>query len=298
MSNNYPPNQPPQGGNYPNSQQPGPGYPTTPLSGRPQGGPGFPPAGSPPPKKSGMRPLFYILGGCAGLVVVGVIVFFVFSYLVYNKAKRAVKEAGLDPALMQSKPALAAAKTFVALNPDLEIVSTDDNKGLITIRNKKTGETVTMTVDEANKGKVSFSKDGKDVGSVNMHTDKDSASLEFKTNEGTAKFGAGTTDTAPGWVPNYGVRDITWDVAAHTGNVHTGTYHFVTPDGQENVAIFYEAEFKQKGFKVDTATTTSGTEKNTILTYNDGTDDRGGVVSLTQNSGGGTKVAVMFKAKE
>jgi hypothetical protein len=245
-----------------------------------------------------MRPLFYILGGCAGVIVVGVIIFFVASYLIYNKAKSVVKEAGIDPALMQSKPALATAKLIVAANPDLELVSADDDKGLITIRNKKTGETVTMTVDDANKGKISFSKDGKDVGSINLHTDKDSGSLEVKTDQGTTKFGTGTTDTAPSWLPNYGVSDITWDISMHAGNAHTATYHFVTPDSQEKIASFYEAELKQKGFKVETATTTSGTEKSTVLTYHDDANDRSGLVSVTQNSGGGNKVAVMFKAKE
>lgn len=245
-----------------------------------------------------MRPLFYILGGCAGLIVIAVIAFFVLSYFVYNKAKRVAKDAGVDSTLMQNKPALAAAKMIVAANPDLELVSADDEKGLITIRNKKTGETVTMTADDANKGKLSFSKDGKDVGSINMHSDKDSGSLEVQTDQGTAKFGMGTNDTAPSWVPNYGVSGITWDISMHAGNIHTGTYHFVTPDSQEKIASFYEAEFKQKGFKVQIATTASGTEKNTVLTYQDDANDRSGLVSVTQDPGGGNKVAVMFKTKE
>src|SRR5215472_13741698 len=160
MSGNYPPNQPPSGG-----------YPPPPPGGYPPPPGGYPPPGNqysvppgayppPPPPKSGNK-LLLVLGGCATLVVVGIVCFFVVSYLIVNKAKRVAKDSGFDTELIQKKPALAAAKAIVALNPDLELVSSDDEKGTLTIRDKQTGEVIIVTADDANKGKLSFKQNGK-----------------------------------------------------------------------------------------------------------------------------------------
>src|SRR5215467_2111425 len=136
----YPP--PPPGGSYPSSS-PGGGYPPPPGGYPPPPGgysQGAPPPGygAPPPKKS--NALFWILGGCAGIIVIGAIAFIVLSYFVYNKAKQVASD-------IQDRPALAAAKALTAFNPDVDVVSTDDEKGTITIRNKKTGETITISAD-------------------------------------------------------------------------------------------------------------------------------------------------------
>src|SRR5215467_12609269 len=107
MSGNYPPNQPPPGG-YP----PPPGGYSPPPGGYPPPQGGYPPPGAqyggppppggygaPPPKKG--KTLMLVLGGCATLVLIGVIGFFVVTYFVYHKAKQAAKDAGFDSELIQ-----------------------------------------------------------------------------------------------------------------------------------------------------------------------------------------------------
>ena len=101
--------------------------PTTPIGMPPQQQ--FPPP--PPQKKSNV--LTWVLVGCGTFVILGVIAFVVGGYFVWNKAK----QAGLDPALMQKQPALATAKIMVAMNPDIELVSVDEEKGLITVKTKR-----------------------------------------------------------------------------------------------------------------------------------------------------------------
>jgi hypothetical protein len=295
MSNNYPPNQPPPGGSYPPPAGP---YSTTPLpGGYPQDPPvvNYAPGGGPPPKKKA-GPLFYVLGGCGAIILIGVIIFAVGSYLVYNKAKRLAKDSGIDSELIQKKPALAAAKAVVAMNPDLVLVSTDDEKGLITVRNKKTGETITINADDANKGKLSFRKDGKDVGSVELHSDNGSGSLEFKSDEGNAKIGAGVSDTAPGWLPVYPGAAPQWDFTTQNKDGHAGNFHFMTSDSAEKIASFYEDAFNRVGFKMTTTTSGTSQVKTIFLTAQDDVENRSAFITVAPDSNSGNRVNVVFKS--
>src|SRR5262245_33463832 len=120
----------PQGGYQQPNQQ---GYQPTPYQQNPyqqyQGG------GAPPPKKGGV--LKWVLIGCAGFLVIGIIAVGSLFYYGYNKAK----QAGIDPGLMQRNPALALAKIAIKNNPDVEYVSDNETNNTITVRDKKTGKT-------------------------------------------------------------------------------------------------------------------------------------------------------------
>jgi len=295
MSNNYPPNNPPSGGSYPPPGQP---YSTTPLpSSYQQRTSGFPPAGGPPPEKKGGA-LKYILGGCLAIIVIGVIIFAVGSYLVYNKAKQIAKDSGIDSELLQKNPGLAAAKAAVAVNPDLELVSADDDKGTITIRNKKTGETVTISADEASKGKFSFKKNGKDAGSIDLHANNNgSASFEVKSDDGTSKMAVGIAGTIPSWMPSYPGSTPQWDLTGSSKEGSTGNFHFITSDSTDKITSFYEDGLKAKGFKVTTTTTQSGASKTVLLQLQDDSNNRGGLVTITPESSGGNRVNVVYSAK-
>src|SRR3989442_6898071 len=124
--------------------------PTTPIGMQPQQ------PGMPEPKKGG-KLLIGIVIGCGGLIIVGIIAFALGGFFLWNKAK----QAGLDPDLIEKKPALAVAKMMVAANPDVELVSVDDEKGVITVKDKKTGETLTVDLDEAQQGRLVFKQEGK-----------------------------------------------------------------------------------------------------------------------------------------
>ena len=63
--------------------------------------------------------------------------------------KQKVKQAGLDPELMQKNPALAISKLVTAFNPDLEVVKVDDDRGIITVYNKKDNKTLTINLEDA-----------------------------------------------------------------------------------------------------------------------------------------------------
>jgi hypothetical protein len=221
------------------------------------------------------------------LLIIGAIAFFALSYFVYNKARQVGRE-------IQDRPALAAAKAIVAMNPDVEYVSEDDDKGTITIRDKKTGETITMSADDASKGKLSFKKDGKDVASIELKAGKDSGSLEIHSEEGSAKMGVGISDQAPSWLPMYPGADVQWDYSFRNKDGQKGALHFITTDSAEKVIGFYEKEFKQAGFKVVTTAVQQGPGSTSYLTVQEDATRRTGSATVTPESGGRNRVQVLF----
>ena len=99
----------------------------------PQGPPPQPvPPAAPPAPQSGTKtsPLVWVLVGCGGIVLLVAVIMLVAGMFVAKKAGSYLKDA-------EKNPAMAAAKMIVAMNPELETVSADEDAGTITIRNKK-----------------------------------------------------------------------------------------------------------------------------------------------------------------
>jgi hypothetical protein len=185
--------------------------------------------------------LVWVLAGCGTLIALGVIAFMVLTYFVWNKAKE-----------FEKNPAYAMAKLMVAASPDVELVSEDEEKGIITVRDKKTGETFTVNLDEVEQGKLSFKKDGEDALSFEAKGDESKGSLEVKSAEGIAKFGSGSVDKLPDWLPAYPETEPEGSYSAQTREGDSGGFHFLTADTPNKVISFYEAELKQAGLSVTT----------------------------------------------
>lgn len=214
--------------------------PTTPIGG--PAGQQFPPQQSfPPPPQKKSNVVVWVLAGCGTFIVVGVIAVMLLSYFVWNKAKE-----------FEKNPAFAIAKMMVSANPDVELVSEDEEKGLLTIRDKKTGETVTVNLEEVQEGKLSFKKDGKDEVTLEAKGDESKGSFEVKSAEGTAKFGSGSVDKLPDWLPAYPDTKTEGSYSAQTRDGETGGFHFLTKDTPNKVISFYEEGLKQAGLTVNT----------------------------------------------
>ena len=129
--------------------------------------PPFPPpnqAPLPPGKKPNI--LLWILGGFVVLMIGVTAMCGLGGYFLMRKAK----QAGLDSGLLSSNPAYAAAKLAATMNPDVEMVSSDDGSGTITVRDKKTGKTTTLKFDPDKKTMVVTDENGKQT-SVKVNTD-------------------------------------------------------------------------------------------------------------------------------
>lgn len=257
----------------------------------------FPPQQNfpPPPPQKKSNALMWIFLGCGTITLLGIITVVLGGYFVWNKAK----DAGLDPELMQKRPAMAVAKMVVAANPDVELVSVDDDKGLITVKDKKTGKTVTVNLDQVKDGKISFKGDGKDEEvTISAKGSGDTGSVEMKSKEGTAKFGAGAAAKLPDWFPSYPGASTQGVFSSETADGVSGSFGFSTTDSIDKVVKFYDDNLKEAGFK----TTTNTVQQNGVLNMEslaaeDGAKKRTALVTAITEQGS-TKVSVVFTSKQ
>src|SRR5580700_1954867 len=138
--------------------------------------PSMPSSDVPQPAVKKTSPLVWILAGIGIIVVLAMITCGVGAFFI----GRAVKNAGFDPDLMKKNPGLAMAKMVTALNPNFEVVSTNDGAGTVTVREKSTGKTVTYKFDPDKQSLVIIGDDGAQV-----------------------KIGASAGNKMPDWAPVY-----------------------------------------------------------------------------------------------
>jgi len=193
-----------------------------------------------PPKKT--NTLAWVLGGLGGCLVLVIIVVACIGFFAMRTAKR----AGIDPELFKRNPALAATKLAVAANPNVEMVSVDEGRQEITVRDKQSGKTYTMSFEDAKKGKFTIKEDGKTTLTVG----------------GKAKV--------PSWVPDYPGSDPQGAFSASGADGDSGTFGFKTKDSSEKVIQYYQDQFKLSGMKVTSnITTQDGKSSAGMLTAQD-----------------------------
>jgi hypothetical protein len=135
-------------------------------------------------------------------------------------------------------PGVALAKIITASNPNAEVVSTDSNAKTLTIRDKKTGEEVTMSFDDIRDGKFKMRAVGKNGEVANV------------------EMGAGA-GKVPSWVPVYpdaramGNFSATGDDGSGRGT--GGVVSYQSSDPPKKVVDFYKVKVDSLGMKVVTA---------------------------------------------
>jgi len=196
------------------------------------------------PQKKGTSPLVWILAGCGGLIVVVCLVMLVGGYFVAHKIKGYAETA-------RKNPAMAAAKFAVGVNPDLEIVSEDDDKGELTIRNKKTGEQLTMNAQDIKQGRLKFKNEKGEEVTFEGSGEPGKEGLRIKSNTGTVTFGAGDVEKAPSWVPVYPGGKAMASASQKTASGVSGHISLQTTDAADKVLDYYERELKASGFSVE-----------------------------------------------
>lgn len=268
---NYPP------GNDPYNQQPPPNqpYPGDPYQ-------GYPPQGQPPKKKN--KVLMWSLIGCGSLVVIGIVVVIAFTLWV---------RSNVDMGLAERNPGLAAAKLAISLNSDLELVSIDESKGTLTVKDKKTGQVVTINADQAQQGKITVNQQGKEGVTI----DGSGGSVKVEKGNETATFGAGSNASLPDWVPAYPGADMESLYSTSTNEANAVGFTFTTDDSPAEVINFYESELKSEGFKVTTSTTNTNGQVTSQVTAQNSDYSRIAFVNATVESGS-TKVMLAITIKK
>jgi hypothetical protein len=251
-----PPMPPPMGGQPP--AQPMPAQP----------GMMPPPAG---PRKT--SPFVWIVVIVLGIFLLGFIGVIGTGFFVAHK----LKQAGFDSETLRRNPAAAAARLAAMANPDVDVVSEDDNAGTITLRDKRSGKTVTMSFDQAKGGKFSFSAVGDD-GKV-----------------ATMEFGGG--GKLPSWVPAYPGSSPQVNISARgensDGTGEGGNFTYTTDDAAARVLTFYQEKAKDLGMKVKLTTTTA--DAGMVIASDE--DSRRSLTAIVGTDGGKTTVNVTYGSK-
>lgn len=229
--------------------------------------PPMPPAGPPmgvPAKKS--NTIVWVLGGLGGCLVLVIICVLGAYFFIAHKAK----QAGIDTDLIKKNPGLAAAKMMVAANPNIEMVSVDEGRQEITVRDKQSGKTYSMSFNDAKDGKFTMKEDGKTTLTVG----------------GRAKV--------PSWVPDYPGSDPQGAFSASGADGDSGTFGFKTKDSSEKIVQYYQDQFKSSGMKVTSnVTTQDGKSSAGMLTAQDDASKHTVTVVVGVDNGE-TSVAVTY----
>jgi predicted nuclease of predicted toxin-antitoxin system len=274
--------------------------------------PSAPPPPPPPPPaaapaKGGNRTLIIILCILGGLfVIIGGCVA-TCTYVVHKKAK----EFSGD---MRKDPQFATVNMIASLNPNLLVVSKDADARKITIKNKKTGEVVTLdlnnfSAENMEKAMQQFSKGQK----ISQPAQADSESAEpaaapavaeeppapakpapEKISPARASAQAAVLKRFPSFLPAYRGGKTLQATLQTLGGKPIGNYIFTTDDPVEKVADFYEKSLTGAGFTI--AGRDSGTDDNgaTAAMLAQHTDPQMGVTVAIKIDQGKTHVDIMF----
>lgn len=236
-----------------------------------------------PVKKT--SPLVWILGTVVVLMFGAMLTCGIVGFL----AVRAVKNAGFDPDLMKRNPGLAITKMAATLHPDLEVVSTNESTGRITMREKSTGKIVTFKFDPDQKTLVMTGDDGKDV----TVTASSPGSVTMKSSDATVTFGSGG-NKAPAWVPVYPGSSPEGMFSSKSSDGTQNTFTFRTKDEASKVIQFYQDSLKSAGFNV---TQVLNSAAGGMVSAEDADKKRTAVVTIG-SSNGETQVSVMAVEKQ
>ena len=247
---------------------------------------------APPPKK-GLSPLAWVGIGCGIIVILGMIALAAGGWWVKNKATRYAEK-------FEKNPALAAAEMAVRMNPDFEVVQVDDEKATLTVRNKKTGEEMTMSAEDAKEGKFTFeTKEGKTT--FEASGSGETGTIQVTGPEGQiARLGGGSgaPRNLPSWLPVYPGGTVQGSFDTTSGEERTAAFSVTTSDAADEVLDFYEQKLKDAGLKVDRTTYETNGVKGGVLSGTAENPARQIGVTVSTQDDGTTQAAVTFNEKK
>ncbi len=233
-------------------------------------------AAAPPPPRRKTSPIVWILVAVLGLFVIGAAIIFAGGVLLVHKAQ----QAGIDSDLLRTNPGLAVSKLIAAANPNIEVVSTDDGAGTITVREKSTGKVITLTFDEARKGNFRFEAQDENGKRATMEFNGQNAKIpsDFPVYPGAKVEG------------NFSVSG---DGGGPEGSA--AQYSFSTSDPPRKVMAFYHEKLEDAGMKLALATNTAD---GGMLVAEDDARGRTVNVIVEAGSGGDTAIRVTLRGKK
>jgi hypothetical protein len=195
------------------------------------------PGGAPPPAPAlaprKTSPIVWVLVVLLCLFGLGVLGAFGVGAFFVHKARR----AGVDGELFRNNPGLAVGRMLAAVNPNLEVVRTNEAEGTVTLRDRHNGKRFSINIDAARHGSLTLKADDEDG---------KTGSLEIG---GSAKI--------PTWIPKYpgSHPEATFSASGESddGVGEAGNFTFKTDDPSSEVLSFYRQKAKELGMTLHSA---------------------------------------------
>jgi len=182
-----------------------------------------PPMPTPIPTKSGVPVWVWIIVGLLGLFMLAGVALVATGLFV-------AKQAASNPVAMMAKIAAMA-------NPNIEVLSVDEASGKVTIKDKESGKTVTVSLDDLKQGK-----------------------LEISGEDGKIQVGANVDAKIPQWVPIYPGAKQQNVMSTQTAEADGGTIMLEVKEEFGKVKAWYEERINAGGFESKMVTSTEGSE--------------------------------------
>lgn len=185
-----------------------------------------------PAQQKGLSTLTWLAIGFGGLILVGLV-----ALLVVRG--------------MRDNPTRAAAETIVRMNPELEIVSIDDEAGTLEFRSSGTGEQVTVEFEDIAAGRFSLTNDQGEFRVASAEGEEGSVTITGPDGA-ESRFGASADlYLVPEWVPLYPNARLTQSLyAVRAAQATTGRVMSKTGDSARDVVDHYTRRFHGEGYEI------------------------------------------------
>lgn len=240
------------------------------------------------PAKKGLPIWAWIGIGCGGLLILVLVVVMAAGFFVANKAKDIAAD-------FEDNPAMATARMIVKLNPEIEEVASDEEAGTITVRNKKTGEEITVNFEDIEEGKFSWTTD-EGVVSIDASELEESGTMTVTNEDGSVVFATGkpAAGDLPSWVPMYPGTEPTSRHSMRTETTASGGFEVTTSDPVADVLEFYRSKLDAAGYTLSVNTYTQDDTEGGMVNGSNEAEQRSVVVIISREAGEDTRAVVSF----
>jgi len=235
-------------------------------------------------EKKGMPVWAWFAIGCAGLAVLVLVVVIALGAFAVKK----VHEVAGD---FEKNPEMAAARLVVKVNPELELVSENEDDGTMVVRDKKSGKEITVDVSKLAKGNFSFETE---EGHVEISADEDNGRLTIESEKGKVVIG-GEDSELPSWVPVPEGIEAESQFAMSDDASSKGGASLKGDLDVETLKTFYEKALADAGFKVKKNSFSGEGQPMLTLQGSGGPEGRTITVTITKSEG---KVNAMIQYTE
>jgi len=245
-----------------------------------------------PVQKKGMPIWAWLAIGCVGLLMVCGVAFMAFGWWAAHKVKSVAEEYA-------AHPEQAIVKGLAALDEDTEVVSSDAATGKVTLKNKKTGEVITVDMADIKSGKINFqTKDG--VVKTDLGATQQNGQIKVEATDSSGKTGTmvmGGAAKVPDWVPSYPGAASQGVYSAEDATQAGGTFGLETTDSVDQVFSNLKSQLERGGYKV-TETKFNGPQGTGGMLIGESGDGKRSITFTLGTEEGKTKVAGVYSEKK